>query len=443
MNLKFLRTPGVVMTLMQDARKQYLIVMYQACNDKLDVMSGVLMMQDLLQLGPDLWAETCKDAAMRALAQCCTRLSNAPYRKTRGHLDLEAFADVCMALEVFTADTAADEQLVGEMLVGRKLEELELDDSLTPNVILNNKDKPHASRRLTMRGWMADPYLKKIHESMTGKGTFFQRVQYSPQLQNVFRSFTSGSSEIGTHAIRWERNAKLYRRRVHEYDACLGSAQVVQRGRHGNQEAKSATVFLEEEDTERALQAAMMGDSADENLMLTRQFDCTNYDIAHGKFKFIQGFLRRSRALFVEGLCFETGLTKIMLEKLKQQRLLTIQDGTVKTVGGPDAVTADMKQRCLGRMAAYHKTAEEISAAEWPNYDLVHEFWFMELEVFCQNIQHHGVVDDALLDASIERFCKVLQLPKSQLKKEYFFIFPLRLRRRRKVAQTFKLGRLL
>ena len=132
-----------------------------------------------------------------------------------------------------------------------------------------------------------------------------------------------------------------------------------------------------------------------------------------------------------------------MLEKLKQQRLLTIQDGTVKTVGGPDAVTADMKQRCLGRMAAYHKTAEEISAAEWPNYDLVHEFWFMELEVFCQNIQHHGVVDDALLDASIERFCKVLQLPKSQLKKEYFFIFPLRLRRRRKVAQTFKLGRLL
>ena len=43
--------------------------------------------------------------------------------------------------------------------------------SLTRNVILNNKDKAHASRRLSMCGWMADPYLKKIHLSMTGKGT--------------------------------------------------------------------------------------------------------------------------------------------------------------------------------------------------------------------------------------------------------------------------------
>ena len=146
-----------------------------------------------------------------------------------------------------------------------------------------------------MRRWMADPYLKKIHLSMTGKGTFFQRIQYSGQLQNVFRGFTSGPSEIGTHAIRWERNAKLYRRRVQEYDAFLASAHVVLRGRHGKAEAKSASAFLQDEDTERALQAAMMGDSADENLMLTRQFDCTNYDKAHGKFKFIQGFLQKEQ----------------------------------------------------------------------------------------------------------------------------------------------------
>ena len=94
-----------------------------------------------------------------------------------------------MSLEVFNADAAGDERLVGDMLVGRKLEELEVDVSLTPNVIINNKDKAHASRRLSMRGWMADPYLKKIHLSMTGKGTFFQRIHYSGQLQNVFRGF--------------------------------------------------------------------------------------------------------------------------------------------------------------------------------------------------------------------------------------------------------------
>ena len=108
---------------------------------------------------------------MRALAQCCTPLSTAPGRKTTGQLDLYAFADVCMSVEVFSADAAADERLVGDMLVGRKLEELEVDVSLTPNVIINNKDKSHASRRLSLRGWMADPYLKKIRLSMTGKGT--------------------------------------------------------------------------------------------------------------------------------------------------------------------------------------------------------------------------------------------------------------------------------
>ena len=87
---------------------------------------------------------------MRALAQCKTPLSNAPGRKTTGQLDLYAFADVCMSVEVFNADVAADERLVGDMLVGRKLEELEVDVSLTPNVIINNKDKAHASSRLSM-----------------------------------------------------------------------------------------------------------------------------------------------------------------------------------------------------------------------------------------------------------------------------------------------------
>ena len=201
MNLNFLRTPGLVMTLMQDARKQYLIAMYQACNDNLDVMSGVLMMQDLLLLGPDLFAENIKEAAMRALTQCCTPLSNAPGRKTAAQPNLEALAEICESVEVFNADAAADEQLVGDMLVGRKLEELEVDVSLLPNMILSNKDKAHASRRLTMRGWNADPYLKKINLSMTGKGTFAQRLHYSGPLQTVFRSFTSGASDIGTHAI--------------------------------------------------------------------------------------------------------------------------------------------------------------------------------------------------------------------------------------------------
>ena len=75
-----------------------------------------------------------------------TPLSNAPGRKTTGQLDLDAFADVCVSVEVFNADAAADERLVGDMLAGRK----QMDVSLTPNVILNNKDKAHASSRLSM-----------------------------------------------------------------------------------------------------------------------------------------------------------------------------------------------------------------------------------------------------------------------------------------------------
>ena len=70
---------------------------------------------------------------MRALTQCCTPLSNAPGRKTAAQPNLEALAEICESVEVFNA--------------GRKL---------LPNALINNKDKAHASRRLTMRGWKDD-----------------------------------------------------------------------------------------------------------------------------------------------------------------------------------------------------------------------------------------------------------------------------------------------
>jgi hypothetical protein len=68
-------------------------------------------------------------------------------------------------IEVYDADAAADEQLAGNMIKGRKLDET-LDANTSgqtfPGLKIVNKDKAHASRRLTSRGWACDDELKGV-----------------------------------------------------------------------------------------------------------------------------------------------------------------------------------------------------------------------------------------------------------------------------------------
>ena len=140
------------------------------------------------------------------------------------------------------------------MLKGRKLEDLVLEPASMPNLLFVHRDKAHASRRLTSRGWSADPYLQSVHESIVGRGCFVQRIQNSQILQKLFNNFARSANvknvnasrvqDLGACKPRLEISQKPYVRRTLHYEAHIATAVAVSRGRHGKAEGAAAQQFL-------------------------------------------------------------------------------------------------------------------------------------------------------------------------------------------------------
>ena len=80
--------------------------------------------------------------------------------------------------------------------------------------------------------------------------------------------------ETGGGALhRFEVSQKPNMRIIQNYEAMIGTAVTVARGRSGELEAKSANDWLSDQTAETAIQTAMMGDAGDETLQLVRFFD--------------------------------------------------------------------------------------------------------------------------------------------------------------------------
>lgn len=123
----------------------------------------------------------------------------------------------------------------------------------------------------------------QVHYSIVGNGSLVQRIQHSPALQSVFNDHATNanSQEADSSRIkdlraskhRFEVSQRPYVRSVLHYEALVGTATAVMRGRHGRKEAKAAEEWLQKQTGEMALQLAMMGGAGDETLMLIRFFD--------------------------------------------------------------------------------------------------------------------------------------------------------------------------
>ena len=263
--LEFITSPGAVLTLHVDARQHWLAVRASGCNSSLECHTGLLTMIDMRQ--QNAWnASTMKSAILdgiRALAG-------------------PSYNDVLKAVEVYNADSAADEQLCGRMMMGRRLGDMLIDQETLPSIKFVHKDKAHASRRIASRGWAADPFLNQVHQSVVGAGSFIQKLQNSPLLKQAFaenidnmnrKHVASRPRDLGACKPRFEVSQKPYLRRTLHYEALLATAAAAAR-----KGVKVASVFLEEETTERALQAAMLADGGEECLRLTRLFDQEDFD---------------------------------------------------------------------------------------------------------------------------------------------------------------------
>ena len=418
----FLRSPGVVLTVNQDARSHWLCVRFTGCNDALQKRQGLVAFIDMRH-----WLSSTSEnivaATTRAFFICLKKLNFAEkILKDPTPSELEIVMAALCGTEVFGADAASNEYLAGHILKGRKLDDIKLETPMMPNLIFVHKDKAHASRRLTSRGWGADPYLKAVHSSVVGKGCFVQRIQNSTMLQAVFNTHVQTANlkhvradrvrDVGAIQPRFETCQKPLIRRSLHHEALLATAVVVSRGRHGRDEADAANQFLREETSERATQAAMMADGGDECLCLTRFLEPELFDTT--KFaKVLADHHARMRGLFMDGLCLESGATGALLRSLKEAPKTVMVNGSVKTIGSP---SADVVDRCLGRMAAWVRLGESISEAEFPFFEPLQCFSVFNLE--SKNL-------DADISDKLARLCNVLGLVTETARDEYFFYLPI------------------
>ena len=237
---------------------------------------------------------------------------------------------------------------------------------------------------------------------------------------------------------RFEVSQRPCVRSVLHYEALVGTATAVMRGRHGRKEAKAAEEWLQKQTGEMALQLAMMGDAGDATLMLIRFFDQEFVDRTK-LHQVLLDYHTRLRALFVDGLCLETGLTQLMLRTLqKEPKLVRLTGGDIVQIGGPESVTDDIVSRCLGRMAAWCRLGEEISKAEFPGFEL-----FQSLAPFNLEPQAKGLEMDAkYIKESFSRLCKVLQLSPSEAYSEYCHYLPMAVEHYRQVGENFEAWKL-
>ena len=160
----FFRSEGLVLSLHQDASQCWLCVRYTGCNNQLEKKSGLISFINL-KAWIDGFAEHLKDATLHAILQVC---SGSGSEET----DIDLAARVCKAVEVYNADAARDEQLTGEILRGQSLGGVIYNPAMLPALKVVHKDKAHAARRLTSRGWKADPFLEKVRSAEIREGDY-------------------------------------------------------------------------------------------------------------------------------------------------------------------------------------------------------------------------------------------------------------------------------
>ena len=201
-------------------------------------------------------------------------------------IDRDLKARISKAVEMLCTDAAGDELRTGRLMSGRSGSALV--SPLFENLILHLKDPSHATGRF-LQVWMSDPFLGAVFDLFIGcRGSITNLIQHSPDLQRIFNEHCRNMT--GPMKAKFIRNLQYAKQRFNSsqtplsrfvlfFEAIWATAvtiSTVRRGtksRDGRSPEDDANFFLEQCFEERYLQAAMMADAAEENLMVVRFFD--------------------------------------------------------------------------------------------------------------------------------------------------------------------------
>ena len=124
---------------------------------------------------------------------------------------------------------------------------------------------------------------------------------------------------------------------------------------------------------------------------------------------------------FEEKVWAAEGHTKVVLDFLASSTHFVVR-GAVRSIGGPLAVSADLRKRVLTRMQAWTVLAREVVVAEHPAYELVSCFTCFDLERWPQQCPHelirHGRTKQ--FDDDLGRLATAFSVDPRGLTNEFF-----------------------
>ena len=375
-------------TLMQDVRKSKLLIRfktsYRVCG-RLKMRRGVLG-QISVKEGGAINLRNATAECLRRAAQPCFHMPNKEISRIRFKFNNKLLKRLVKSIHFYTADAASEEQLCGKILRdGFAKDEV---PRLLDNLLLIVKDRPHATRRITKRGWMADPILNACLQVFIWQPkSMTNLIQYSSVFQSWFEQAIQAMERHPVKSARlknlrfakqrFESTQKPLGRLVLLWEVVVAVAVRIYTTRP-NPEKGYAKIFLKFASPETALQIALMADAGDESMVLTRTSDKESMDAlkfpAH-----LDEYLHRCRVLFDPSCtyCFDSGYTKYMVENLASPMVINV-DGEVRVLGGPGSVTEEIKARVCGRLQNWLVLAKATIQAEFPDFQFAQALRVMD-----------------------------------------------------------------
>jgi len=289
--------------------------------------------------------------------------------------------------------------------------------------------------RTLERTFKCDEYLAKVEKMfINGADSLTQAIEHSPWLQVRFKEcckrvdngMSSTISNLRSAKHRYESQAMPAGRTVMLMDALIALADEMLLN-EGPKRLEVASHFLEELDEESVVQNGMIADAAHEALSLIRFLDDGSFPLEQMSYE-VGRFLTNIHNLFMGAGCFSVKacFTAIAVDGLKQVRMIRLRGGEMRALGGPHHPDPHTRARCLQRMCAWVRIAQEVISTEFPSWELFQSFSVLKLSK-TERARGDNGGDDNVAKECIERLANRFKVSSNELAREIHNYKPLAL----------------
>ena len=428
---------AVAINLLRDERHARLLIRFRCSDIALNRSIGVIGQPRIT----GSTATKITDVTKQAIEQFCTTNFGAPDAPDAPQrFDEDLMEHIRTTTGSATVDAATNEVAACENSISTEsiTARIQGQEAWFTNLLLILRDKTHATRRMLQRPWQCDAFLQAIGDALiSSPGSIAQMIQHSHDLAVWYAESCAASNRRPVETIfhnlraakhRFESQCAPLSRISMDWEADIRFWSRVNQERAGTRAAELAKMMLDVLDPEFICQANMLADASCEMLTLIRFFDESEVDSALIA-STIKRCLNRLDTLFGEEEVWRVeGHTKLAVEFL-QTTTVFIVNGEVRQLGGPLALSADIRKRCIKRMRAWSLLVREVMHAEHPAFEVVSCFSCFDLDAYPvetkkkkNDITSYTLPN--LYDEEFMRLAGAFGVDEKAVKREFFSIIP-------------------